>query len=153
MGYWSVGVLASTLGLLQATAAWSASETCPIQDLQADYVSLIGLPDEAPREFRIIEQNLDSKQPAELLVAAEITCGSRGCDYVIYQQVSPGCFRRIGELSGHISLLESRQNGFRQISLRVQHGHLSKKYQSTWTFDSRKKEYREDRGSRKELGR
>jgi hypothetical protein len=92
--------------------------------------------------------DLDEDGVQDLFLAADSTCGSRGCEFEIYRAVDPEqrCFEHLGGFDGHFGALKTRSNGFLDLKVVARDGALGGDSESIYRYEPSSKTYSSARG-------
>ena len=127
---------------LSVFAAEAPSQVCLISNALHDYADEMGL--DTPPKFLKVSIEVKVAKTKTFLLTDQMGCGARGCEYILYEETAPKCFKRLGEFSGAVRVLPQVMNGYHSVEVTFSDAFPSEKSVKRYSMDLNG-EYREHR--------
>src|ERR1035437_3418073 len=107
---------------------------CPISDPAQDYSKTFNIPVNA---IDILTENVWlTAGKAAFLFSDKHSCGSMGCEYVLFEQVAGNWFRHLGDFHGHFKVLKTTHHNLADIEMNLKPDYAVGNIQTLYTFDA-----------------
>lgn len=122
-------------------------KSCAIKSATSDYKEYFNIATDI--NFNVLTHKVDKSNTTLVLLADKLSCGSKGCDYLLYEELEAGCFRRLADFSGHVKILEGKKSEYPVIWVGVKKQAVEKSFETQFYFDPTSEAYVEIKKSRK----
>lgn len=106
---------------------------CPVSDPAQDYSVTFNVPASA---IKILTENVQlARGRMNFLFTDTHSCGSMGCQYVLFEQVGEACFIHRGEFHGHFKILKTTHHDWADIEINHKPDYAVGNIRTVYTFD------------------